>query len=96
MQLTPTIAIHMTFALAAVVLGPFALWTLLRATVRPRWHRAFGYAWVTCMLGAAFSALFIRDDRLPKRYGSCVPLVSDASANLRPHALDIRSLLRLP
>lgn len=69
MQLTPTIAIHMTFALAAVVLGPFALWTRLRAKVRPRWHRAFGYAWVTCMLGAAFSALFIRDDRLPNLAG---------------------------
>jgi len=69
MHLTPTIAVHMTFALSAVVLGPFALWTRLRKAVKPRWHRAFGYAWVTCMLGAAGSALFIRDHGLPNIAG---------------------------
>ncbi len=69
MRLTPLIAIHMTFALSAVVIGPFALWTRLSKQVRPRWHRAFGYAWVTCMLGAALSALFIRDFRLPNLAG---------------------------
>jgi len=69
MQLTPTIAVHMTFALSAVVLGPMALWTRLGATVKPRWHRAFGYAWVTCMLGAALSGLLIRDDHLPNIAG---------------------------
>jgi uncharacterized membrane protein len=53
MQMTPTIAIHMTFALSAVAIGPLALWARLAAVVRPRWHRAFGYAWVTCMLGSA-------------------------------------------
>ncbi len=60
MNLPPTVAIHITFALSAVALGPFALWTRLGRTTRPRWHRAAGYAWVTCMLGAALSALFIR------------------------------------
>ncbi len=69
MRLTPLIAIHMTFALSAVVICPFALWTRLSKQVRPRWHRAFGYAWVTCMLGAALSALFIRDFRLPNLAG---------------------------
>ena len=64
MQLTPTIAVHMSAAIAAVVIGPFALWARLGKTVRPRWHRALGYAWVTCMLGAAITSLFIRDFRL--------------------------------
>ena len=69
MQLTPTIAVHMTFALSAVFLGPMALWTRLGAAVKPRWQRAFGYAWVTCMLGAALSGLLIRDDHLPNIAG---------------------------
>ena len=60
MTFTPTIAIHTTFALSAVAIGPLALWSRLRPTQRPRWHRAAGYAWVTCLLGAALSALFIR------------------------------------
>ena len=60
MGFTPITAIHTTFALSALALGPAALWTRLGATTRPRWHRAAGYAWVTCMLGAALSALFIR------------------------------------
>jgi len=69
LNLTPVIAIHMTFALTAVALGPVAMWTRLGTRVRPRWHRAFGYAWVTCMLGAALSGLFIRDERLPNLAG---------------------------
>jgi len=60
MNFTPVIAIHTTFALSALALGPVALWSRLGRAVRPRWHRAAGYAWVTCMLGAALSALFIR------------------------------------
>ena len=65
MQLTPLIAIHLSAALSAVLLGPCVLWARLGHTVRPRWHRALGYAWTTCMAAAAFSALFIRDFRLP-------------------------------
>ena len=69
MQLTPTIAIHLSAALTALVLGPFALWARLGRTTRPRLHRALGYAWVTCMVAAAASALFIRDFQLPNIAG---------------------------
>lgn len=60
MQFDPVVAVHTTFSLSAVVLGPFALWARLGQTQRARWHRAAGYAWCTCMIGAAVSALFIR------------------------------------
>ena len=69
MQLTPIIAVHMTAALAALALGPIALWARKGAVQRPKVHRAFGYAWVTLMLGAAVSALFIRDYQLPNIAG---------------------------
>ncbi len=69
MQLTPTIAIHMTLALTATANGPVALWARLGVNTRPWLHRAFGYAWVTCMLGAAFTSLFIRDFKLPNLWG---------------------------
>ncbi len=69
MQMTPVIAVHMTAALAAVVTGPIALWARQGRTAHPRLHRAFGYAWVTLMLVAALSALFIRDYSLPNIAG---------------------------
>jgi uncharacterized membrane protein len=69
MQLTPTIAIHMSLALTATALGPMALWARMGVRPYPKLHRAFGYAWVTCMLGAAVSGLFIRDFRLPNLWG---------------------------
>jgi len=69
LSVPPTVAIHMSFAISAVALGPLALWTRLGTVIRPRWHRAFGYAWVTCMLGAAISGLFLRDERLPNFAG---------------------------
>ncbi len=69
MQLTPTIAIHMTAALGALLIGPVALWARKGSAQRPRLHRAFGYAWVTLMVLAAASALFIRDYRLPNIAG---------------------------
>ena len=59
MQLTPLIAVHMTAALAAVAIGPVALWARKGDTQRPRLHRAAGYAWVTLMLMTAISAIFI-------------------------------------
>lgn len=68
MPLTPVIAIHLSLALAAVAIGPVALWARRRST-RPRLHRAMGYAWVTCMSGAALSAVFIRDTTLPNWSG---------------------------
>lgn len=54
---TPAITIHVAMACSALLLGPVAL-SLKKGT---RGHRAAGYAWVTVMLGAALSALFIRD-----------------------------------
>jgi len=65
MQQTPTIAVHMSLALTAVAIGPVALWARMGVTKHPQLHRAFGYAWVTCMLGAAITGLFIRDFKLP-------------------------------
>lgn len=69
MQLTPLIAIHMSAAIAATVIGPIALWARKGRTQRPRLHRAFGYAWVTLMVATAVSALFIRDFKLPNLAG---------------------------
>ena len=69
MQLTPLIAVHMTAALGAIVIGPVALWARRGASQRPRLHRAFGYAWVTLMVLTAVSAIFIRDTRLPNLAG---------------------------
>ena len=69
MELTPLVAVHMTTALAAVATGPVALWARKGRAQHPRLHRAFGYAWVTLMLVAAASALFIRDFELPNIAG---------------------------
>jgi len=72
MQMTPVIAIHLSAALAALAIGPVALWArrghdkpIPGVRPHPRLHRAAGYAWVTLMLIAALSALFIRDFNLP-------------------------------
>jgi uncharacterized membrane protein len=69
MQPTPIIAVHMSAALLAVATGPVALCARKGATVRPKLHRAFGYAWVTLMVATAVSALFIRGGRLPNIAG---------------------------
>lgn len=69
MPLTPLVAVHMTCASLSVGLGPVALWARLGAVQRPRLHRAFGYAWVTLMIVAAVSAIFIRDAFLPNVAG---------------------------
>ena len=65
MQLTPLIAVHMTAALAALALGPLAIWARKGSVQRPRLHRAFGYAWVTLMVATALSAIFIKGPRIP-------------------------------
>src|SRR5690606_24277425 len=67
--MTPVVAIHASFALAALLLGPFALWTRLGTRQRPRWHRRAGYAWVACMVVAAASAMFIHGADLPSVAG---------------------------
>jgi len=64
-HLSPAIVIHLFMALAALLLGPFAL----RARKGSRLHRGAGYAWVTLMLGAALSSVFIRDFTLPNLWG---------------------------
>lgn len=75
MSFSPLIAIHLSAALSAIVLGPVALWarrghaSRVTKTQRPRLHRAAGYAWVTLMLATAISAMFIRDFRLPNIAG---------------------------
>jgi uncharacterized membrane protein len=73
MDMSPVIAVHLTAALSALVMGPVALWARRgHASGQPprtRLHRAAGYAWVTLMLMTALSALFIRDVRLPNLWG---------------------------
>ena len=69
MQLTPVIAIHAAAAIAAVAIGPIALWARRGSTQRPRLHRAAGYAWVTLMVATAVSAIFISGGGGP-RWGS--------------------------
>jgi uncharacterized membrane protein len=69
MQFTPTIAIHMSAALSALVLGPIALWARLGRTLHPRVRRASGYAWISMMLASSLSAVFIRDYALPNLAG---------------------------
>jgi len=63
--LSPAVIVHLFLALGALVLGPLAL----SARKGSRLHRASGYMWVTLMLGAALSSLFIRDFRLPNVMG---------------------------
>mgnify|MGYP006202245575 CR=1 FL=1 len=76
MQMTPMIAVHLTAALGALVIGPVALWArrghsqrIATTTQRPRLHRAAGYAWVTLMVATAVSAIFISGGPGP-RWGS--------------------------
>ena len=69
MQMSPLIAVHMSAALGAVVLGPVAIWARKGAVQRPRLHRAFGYGFTSFMLAASVSAMFIRDYKLPNIEG---------------------------
>jgi uncharacterized membrane protein len=69
MQLTPLVAVHLSAALAALAIGPVAVWARRRGTPHARLHRAFGYAFVTLMVAAALTAVFIRDFRLPNIAG---------------------------
>ena len=62
--LPPAIQVHLILALAALVLGPFALYAR-KGSPRHRWA---GRLWVAAMLGVALSALFIRT--ADGRYGT--------------------------
>lgn len=59
------VIVHLGVAVAALVIGPFALWSR-KGTPR---HRALGYVWIAMMLAAAVSSLFIRDFRMPNLGG---------------------------
>jgi uncharacterized membrane protein len=67
--LSPAIAIHLSAAIGATLMGPLALWARQGRSTHPRLHRAFGYAWVTLMIIAATSALFILNFRRPNIAG---------------------------
>ncbi len=106
MDMSPLIAVHLSAAGTATVLGPVALWARRARGQRPHLHRAFGYAWVTLMLAAAISALFIRDFKLPNIQGYTpihllIPVVIGmlvlafwflARGNIRGHRLTMQSL----
>lgn len=61
----PAVIVHLVVAVGALIVGPVALW-LRKGS---RWHRAVGYGWITLMLAAALSSVFIRDFRLPNVFG---------------------------
>ena len=60
-SLSPAIVVHLAFAASALVLGPVAL----SAQKGSRFHRSLGYAFVTLIVGASLSSIFIRDFKLP-------------------------------
>lgn len=72
MSPTPLIAFHMGCAIAATAVGPVALWARRDGQARPALHRAAGYGFVLLILGAAFSALLIRDFSHPNWGGFTV------------------------
>ena len=63
------IAVHMTAALGALVIGPVVLWARRQGNQRPLLHRSLGYAFTTLMLMTAVSAIFIRDYFMPNFHG---------------------------
>lgn len=72
---------HLPLAVAALLLGPFALWSRKGSTV----HRSAGRLWALLMLGAAASSLFIRGGALPN-LGGFSPI----------HLLSLATLIHLP
>jgi len=75
---------HLPLALAALLLGPFALWSRKGTTL----HRSAGRLWVLLMLGAAASSLFIRGSGLPNLAGfSPIHLLSLATLAGLPMAV---------
>ena len=68
-NLSPAVAIHLTADVLANALGPVGTWARRSQAQRPRLHRAAGYAWVTLMVLAALSALFISGSRGPRLAG---------------------------
>lgn len=72
--MTPVITVHLTTALAALLLGPVVIWARLGTAGSPaaqlwhRLHRVLGITWVVLMITTALSALFIRSS-LPSLAG---------------------------
>ena len=64
-SLSPAIVVHLVFAASALVLGPVAL----SARKGSRFHRSLGYAFVTLIVGASLSSIFIRDFKMPNLWG---------------------------
>ena len=97
MQMTPVSAIHLSASLAALAIGPVALWArrghAARQPTRARLHRAAGYAWTTFMLASAISAMFIHDFRLPN-IGGYTPIHLFVPYTLGGLFLAFRHLLR--
>ncbi len=62
--LSPIMAVHLSTALAALLLGPLALWSRLGREQRPQLHRWAGRVWVALMLTTTLSALGIRHSSL--------------------------------
>lgn len=93
LHFTPAIAIHASAALAATAIGPVALWARRGRAQRPRLHRAAGYAWVTLMVAAAVSALFIQATLGP-RWGGFGPIHLFIPVTLGMLVLAFRYLLR--
>ncbi len=63
------IAVHLSAALAALVVGPLAWLSRTRWPPWRRWHRGLGYVWASLMVLVACSALWIRDDQMVNIYG---------------------------
>lgn len=92
-NMSPAIAVHLATALVAVMIGPVAIWARRGRTVRAKMHRAAGYAWVTCMVIASVSALFIRGSGLANIAGfSAIHLLIPAT--LGSLVLAFRALAR--
>jgi uncharacterized membrane protein len=61
---TPLIAVHAAVAIAALGIGPWAIWARKGAQTHPTLHRVLGRAWVALMLFVALSAIGIRHSPL--------------------------------
>jgi len=60
-DLPPAVAVHLSAATLALLLGPLALYRRRRDI----WHRAVGYVWVLAMILTALSALALSAQILP-------------------------------
>ncbi|MCF6232951.1 MAG: DUF2306 domain-containing protein [Rhodobacteraceae bacterium] len=64
LQASPVIQVHAAAAILAMILGPLSIFRRRR----DRLHKITGYVWISAMLVAATSALFITELRLVGRF----------------------------